>query len=140
MHRYDDDDEFETVIGPDGKPARVLRDGKTIRVPLLMADAARRNTPFLHDGYGGPVGGKPGFIVSDADQAIRDEAYRQFVAELRDAWRPTRDVTRSTEVATISAADALCTNITTLIARLNDARRSAYGAYVDELSNAWRRT
>jgi hypothetical protein len=26
------------------------------------------------------------------------------------------------------------------MARLNDARRSAYDAYVDELTNAWRRT
>jgi hypothetical protein len=138
--RYDDDENFETIIGHDGKPARVLRDGGHFRVSLMMADAARHGTPLVHDGYGGPIGGRPGFIVSDASRAIRDEAYRQSVVELSDAWRSTRDTAPSTETAPMSATDAVRIDLTTLMARLSDARRSAYDAYVDELTNAWRRT
>ena len=128
MHRYEDDDEnFETIIGHDGKPVRVLRDGGRITVSMMMADAARReSTPLLHDGYGGSVGGKPGFIVSDVSRAILDEAYRQSVIELNDAWRSTRDIAPPAEAAPMSAADAVRTDLTTLTARLNDARRSAY--------------
>jgi hypothetical protein len=121
--------------------ARVLRGGKTIRVSLMMADAARgKATQRLHDGYGGLVGGKPGFIVSDASQVIRNEAYCQSVFDLNNAWRSTRDGAPSTDPGPMSAADAVRTDMATLMARLNDARRTAYDAYVDELSNAWRRT
>jgi hypothetical protein len=138
---YEDDDEnFETIIGHNGKPVRILRDGSRITVSMMMADAARReSSSLLHDGYGGPVGGKPGFIVSDASRAIRDEVYRQSVIELNNAWRSTRGIAPPAEAAPMSAADAVRTDLTTLTMRLNDARRSAYDAYREELTNAWRR-
>jgi hypothetical protein len=59
---YDDDDRYRDAVDERG----LLRDGKAIRVGLMTADAARAPKVELHDGYGGPVGGKPGFIVSDA--------------------------------------------------------------------------
>jgi hypothetical protein len=136
----DDDANFETVIGHDGRPVRILRDGAHIMVGLMMADAARRGSGMLHDGYGGPVGRKPGFIISDASQATRDEAYRLSVRELTTAWQgATGDAARSAEVEPISAADAVSTDLKTLMARLDDARRSAYGTYCRELQDAWRR-
>jgi hypothetical protein len=131
----DYDANFETVIGPDGKPVRILRDGGRITVGLMMADAARRGSAMLHDGYGGPVGGKPGFVVSDASQATRDQAYRQMCDELRNAWRqpagnaaPSATVTRSDTAPRhpISAADAQA------------IRDAAYREMCDELTNAWR--
>jgi hypothetical protein len=113
MPRPNDDDDERYIDAVDERG--LLRDGKAIRVGLMMADAARRSHPFLHDGYGGPIGGKPGYILSDAGQAIRDEAYRQSVVELGNAWRqpagnaaPGPAVTRSDTAPRhpASAADA----------------------------------
>jgi hypothetical protein len=50
----DDDDRYHDAVDERG----LLRDGKAIRVGLMMADAARAPNVHLHDGYGGPVGGK----------------------------------------------------------------------------------
>jgi hypothetical protein len=142
----DDDENFETIIGHDGKPTQILRNGGRIRVKMTASDAARlqravADAHALHDGHGRPVGFKPGFVVSNASQTIRDRAYRESVLELTTAWqRPTGDVAPGAEPAPISAADAVRTDLTTLMARLNDARRSAYESYVHELTNAWRRT
>jgi hypothetical protein len=91
---------------------------------------------MLHDGYGGRIGGKPGFIVSDTGQATRDEAYRRSVVELSNAWRG--DAAPRAEAVPRRAANAARTDLATLNERLNDARRSAYQAYVDELTSAWR--
>jgi hypothetical protein len=92
MNRYDDDDNFETIMDPiDGKPARVLRDGGRYRVSMTMRDsspAIRRVT----DGSGGTGDGlqRPGFRVraddARAKQAVLD-AYRQRDFEDSQAWR-----------------------------------------------------
>jgi hypothetical protein len=123
----DDDERYIDAVDERG----VLRDGKAIRVGLMMADAARRGTPLVHDGYGGPIGGKPGFIVSDAGQATRDQAYRQMCDELRNAWRqPAGNAAPRSDTAPrhpISAADAQA------------IRDAAYREMCHELSNAWRR-
>jgi hypothetical protein len=137
---YDDDTNFETIIGPDGHPVRILRDGGRIRVGLMMADAARRGSAVLHDGYGRAVGHRPGFVLTDDSQRIRNEAYAASVRELANAWHASPgDTAPSADTAPISHADAICTDLQTLMARLNDARRTAYEAYVDEMANAWRR-
>jgi hypothetical protein len=129
----DDDERYIDAVDERG----VLRDGKAIRVGLMMADAARRSHPFLHDGCGGPIGGKPGYIVSDAGQATRDEPYRQMCDKLRNAWRqptgnasPGATMTRSEAAPRhpITAADA------------QTIRDAAYREMCDELTNAWRRT
>jgi hypothetical protein len=141
----DDDDNFETIIGHDGKPAQILRNGGRVRVKMMASDAARfrpavADAQALHDGHGRPVGFKPGFVVSNASQAIRDRAYRESIVDLTTAWqRPSADAAPGAEPAPISAAEAVRTDLTTLMARLNDARRSAYESYVHELTNAWRR-
>lgn len=139
--RYDDDANFETIIGHDGKPKRVLRDGGRMTVGLMMADAARRGTTlrFADGRTDAPIGSRPGFIT-DGNRTASDDAYRQMCDELQNAWRqPAAAASRSQATAPMSTADATRTDLTTLMARLNDARGSAYDAYVDELTNAWRR-
>lgn len=103
MTRYldrDDDDDADLFEVIDGK--KVLRDGARWKVPLRMHDAlqrdvARHNSPQaarLHDGRGGPVGRKAGFLVNDA---VADEDCRQAYADydnwLRNEYRkpPTID-------------------------------------------------
>jgi hypothetical protein len=111
-----------------------LKDGYTLRVPMQFRDSDRgiSDAPRLRFADGRtdvPVGSRPGFIVDTGDgERIRHEAYRQSVVELSNAWRSIRDTAPSTEAAPMSAADAVRTDLTTLTARLSDARRSAYDA------------
>jgi hypothetical protein len=143
MKRYDDEDDPFDERG-------VLKDGRRLRVPMsamdgvqraIAADLARRVRLRFADGSSDPVGHRPGFIIAeDNGRAVIDAAYRESVRELQLAWRkPGGDQSPIPSAAPMSAADALSTDLTTLMARLNDARRSAYESYVHELTNAWRR-
>jgi hypothetical protein len=133
----------DDALNPDG----TLRDGGRLRVPLMFRDSNRqiarqRSTPTLRFADGRtdvPVGSRPGFVIDvGGGQQIRDRAYRESVEALQIAWRgDAADATPSARGAPISADDA-GTDVPTLIARLNDARQSAYKAYVHELTNAWR--
>jgi hypothetical protein len=97
--RTDDDDPFETVIGHDGKPARVLKDGRSVRVRFRDAEAVRAQP--LHDGRQ-PLtdqqrrelrGCKPGYrvLVDSASQRQRraqlDAAYAESEAAMCAAWK-----------------------------------------------------
>jgi hypothetical protein len=134
----------DDALNPDG----TLRDGGRLRVPLMFRDsnreiARRRSTPTLRFADGRtdvPVGSRPGFVIdAGGGQEIRDRAYRESVEALQTAWRgEATDATPRPLDAPMSAADAVRTDLPTLIARLNDARRSAYETYVQELTNAWR--
>jgi hypothetical protein len=95
MLNIDDDDNFETIIGIDGKPTQVLKDGARLRVPLSMRDSALAQDRLpLHDGRGNPCGHRPGYLVAD-DSAARDarlRAYQDYESDLTNAWRsPTPD-------------------------------------------------
>lgn len=96
---HDDDDAFENGVLKDGRSARVpmmLRDSLT---PLQRAVAA--NAARLHDGHGNRdvVGHRPGYIVSDAANDARDEAYRLYDAAKSAEWRgsPAREYPASAE-------------------------------------------
>jgi hypothetical protein len=104
-NKYDDDDDdgdlFEIING-----VKVLRDKARWRPPLRMTDAAtvmndwvdqnkqlRDATKNLHDGRGGQVGQRPGFVVANAftddnaddQQALTDAADEaDELYELRD--------------------------------------------------------
>jgi hypothetical protein len=41
--RFNDDDDFETIIGYDGKPVRILKDGRSVHVSLEIRDSLRRD-------------------------------------------------------------------------------------------------
>jgi hypothetical protein len=96
----DDDDPFETVIGHDGKPARVLKDGRSVRVRFRDAQAARGQAPAAHDGRE-PLtdqqrrdlqGCRPGFRTLDSAQLrerqqIARDAREIAEREMCEAWR-----------------------------------------------------
>ena len=63
-----------------------LLDGETMVIPLTMMDSMRH---LIHDGSGGPVGQRPGFLVRDnaaEDQAV-ETAYEEYAKNLSDRWR-----------------------------------------------------
>jgi hypothetical protein len=132
----------DDALNPDG----TLRDGGRLRVPLMFRDSNRgqRWTPTLRFADGrtdAPVGSRPGFVIdAGGGQEIRDRAYRESVEALQNAWRgAAADATSRPLDGPMPAADAVRTDLSTLMTGLNDARRSAYDAYVHELTNAWRR-
>jgi hypothetical protein len=58
---------------------KVIRDGRGVRRPLFLTDAAPR-APLLH---------KPGQVhLSDAQIDVRERALAARSARLRDAWKP----------------------------------------------------
>jgi hypothetical protein len=91
----DDDDLFETIIGHDGKPVRVLRDGRRWRVPLTFLDGVQRAIALngrarvraadndllsLH---------RPGarFLADDTVTDAAAIAYDEMKREQANAWR-----------------------------------------------------
>jgi hypothetical protein len=93
----DDEDDFETITGIDGKLIRVLKDGRSIKVPLFLRDGAinpdlnevqramaldavaRRNASH-----------RPGFRYGVKDAAARDarrQSYIDYETELQTAYQ-----------------------------------------------------
>jgi hypothetical protein len=120
-----------------------LRDGHRMRVPMQFRDSARRTTPALRFADGrtdAPIGSRPGYVIdASGGQALRDQAYRESVEELRNAWRGAANTTSNPPGAPISAADAARTDMTMLLVQLADARHTAYAEYCRELQEGWRR-
>jgi hypothetical protein len=114
--QIDDDDDFETIIGHDGQPVRILRSGRSLRVPLMLRDGEpfRMNDAYLtdlqravrdnaraddarrreqqqriHDGTNNPYPlNRPGYRYSDAvDDSETVRAFDQMCEEQRNAWR-----------------------------------------------------
>jgi hypothetical protein len=77
----------------------------------------------LHDGRGGPVGHRPGFVTNDATNHARQSAYDAYEDDLTNAWRG------AVGANTKSVKDALPTM---------DEREAAYTTYDHELANRWR--
>src|SRR4029077_16419762 len=64
----------------------IIADGESFTIPLTMMDSMRG---MIHDGNGGPVGQRPGFLVRDnaaEDQAV-EAAYREYAATVSERWR-----------------------------------------------------
>jgi hypothetical protein len=79
-------------------------------------------------------------IDAGGGQEIRDRAYRESVEALQIAWRgDAAGATPRPPDAPMSAADAARTDMRTLMAQLEDARRTAYTAHCRELQEGWRR-
>jgi hypothetical protein len=80
----DDDDAFDE--------RGLLRDGRKYRVRMSMRDAMlardQQRPPVLHDGRGGPVGRRPGFIMSRTPVGdARQQAYLDYERDLVNAHR-----------------------------------------------------
>jgi hypothetical protein len=98
--RRTDDDDFETIIGHDGKPARVLRDGRSVRVRFRDAQAARGQPYAANDGRQALSdaerqalqGCRPGYRMIDNEQ-MRErrqraaDAYAEVEHRLSTAWK-----------------------------------------------------
>jgi hypothetical protein len=103
----------------DDDDAGHLRDGQTLRVPMLMRDSADawRNDMAadmardwakikLHDGQGQPVPRRPCFVYS-TDEAALDEKERAYiVAEEhdRDAWKGSSSIRHDVESGKVGDA------------------------------------
>jgi hypothetical protein len=120
----DDDTIFETIIGIDGRPARVLKDGARLRIPLTMRDAAladRRKVITRYD----PKGREEGYWEQEEEEAhdaMRDGA-RCGAGFLHDG----RGGVPGHRPGYLVRADIS-----------NDQRRRAHDAYRHDLENAWR--
>jgi DnaJ-class molecular chaperone len=94
QQQHDDDD--DGVFDKHG----ILRDGKSVRVPLFMRDglspvqqAVAQSSVSVTDGQGDTVGlHRPGFRLADAAAPLRarDAAYSAYERELTTAWRGNR--------------------------------------------------
>ena len=73
MSAIDNDHNFETIIGHDGRRIRVLRDRAVYRVPMFMRDSTdtRQTISDSSNGRDPTAGNRPGFRF--ATSATRDE-------------------------------------------------------------------
>jgi hypothetical protein len=106
----------------------VIQDGESFTITLTMMDSMRR---MIHDGNGGPVGQRPGFLVRDnaaEDQAV-EAAYREYAKSISERWRQgpgqRSSPARSEPPQTFDNPEA--------------ARAAAYAEYNRTICERWRR-
>jgi hypothetical protein len=119
----DDDDAFDE--------AGVLKDGRSLRVPLSFMDAYHRaefNDVAVHDGLGNPAGHRPGFVYETTLARPAHHARDAYVKWLGEAWRQPRGDAASHASTTDAAPPAASLS-----------KEDAYREYCEYLSNAWRR-
>jgi hypothetical protein len=133
----------------------VVRDGESVRVPIFLMDEVQRTVAMdglrLHDGMGGRVGHKSGYVFSGnvrQRDAAYDEARReargaraQWLQQLRDSWKrtPGRDAGPEPDAAEVLLKRHLGTGPTEPDADDAQVRRDRQWAeYCDRVSNAWR--
>ncbi len=82
--RQTDDDPFDE--------RGVLRDGRTAITSVMLRDSAdnswrKEMDRRFHDGHGGSVGHRPGFVVGrSVNNDARERAYATYDAEIGRAW------------------------------------------------------
>jgi hypothetical protein len=122
----------------------VLKDGRRMRVPMMMMDSDDRVR--VTDMFGGQSGlGRPGFrlLNDDAARALRDQAYAAYDQHLTDAWR-TPAIDAAGEGAAVRRPDATTTDKPRSKQNAGadafsmDARQAAYQKYDEEAQQAWR--
>jgi hypothetical protein len=118
--RHIDDDAFDE----DG----LLKDGHSVRVPLMLKDA-------LHDGLGGAPGRKPGFAFT-RDSASRGRvaaAYEDYEEAQQNAWRgPIHEV--ADEQTDLAVSDAAAHKDRTEPRSMEEV----YRMYDEALASAWK--
>lgn len=116
LQTYDDDD---SPIDKNG----ILKDGRRVRVPLMMRDAATVTDIFAADGSGGrgdPSAAslrRPGFrifwqdaVFSHLARRAKELAYAAYDADLTNAWRGDNPPTGAGERQMRGAAEGdICT-------------------------------
>jgi hypothetical protein len=99
MPRYQDRDDYLDDEDDDFDERGILKDRRRVRVPLHMMDSMQRDIGShfqrmrdehcLHDGQGGKVGHRPGYVFTDDMRAndAKAEAYSLADAETEHAWK-----------------------------------------------------
>ena len=106
----------------------IIADGESFTIPLTMMDSMRG---MIHDGNGGPVGQRPGFLVRDneADDQAVEAAYREYDKSISERWRrgpgQRSSPARSEPPQTFDNPEA--------------ARAAAYAEYDRTICERWRR-
>jgi hypothetical protein len=128
MTRHDDDEPFDE--------RGILKDGRSVRLPMMLRDSNISQHSLamqLHDGRGGTVGHRPGYVFS-TDAFLSDAKQRAYAAYEREqaeaykhaqGWRGRLDA--SGELPGTQDGQSIC-----------DAREAAYRLADEELCNAWR--
>ena len=107
----------------------IIQDGEAFIVPLQFMDARRG---MIHDGNGGPVGQRPGFLVRDneADDQAVEAAYREYAADISQRWQSGRWQDQPSKPA--PSAPPTFENP-------EAARAAAYAAYSRDIQERWRK-
>ncbi len=81
MPRHNNDDAFDEN--------GVLKDGRSVRVALLMMDGKTQRSVSLSDGLGNRAGNCPGYVMLDNDDRAehRQQMYDFQKAELSARWK-----------------------------------------------------
>jgi hypothetical protein len=142
----DDDDNYETITGRDGKTIRVLKDGSRTRVSMIMRDSLTPLQRAVHDahrpvtvvdtfGNDGLALHQPGYRYLNAapttpehavlatHDAIRATAYDEMVRDMCDAWRTPNDADNPKPV---------------VLTDPQQIRDAAYEDYCKRTAEAWR--
>lgn len=128
----------------------LLKDGCSIRVPLMMRDSltplqrAVAGARLLHDG-GDPLSfNRPGFrmLVDALARDASEEARAASIREMCDAWK-TKDAAPPAGAYPLRAGEGRVCTIdgvpgTSDARSTADVKQAAYDAYCDDLQNAWR--
>ena len=164
-----DDENYETVIGVDGKPTRILKDGARVRVSMLDAMAARHQLSDAEqyamrdaEWRRSQAGNRPGFRFLNTDEAsqarqrVRD-AYLQRDAEQASAWennpptgagenqfrgsQPGQKCTIDGRAGHLQMMDGelVCIPDEELADAMHDELESAYASYRDHLENSYKK-
>ena len=143
--RADDDDAFDD--------RGVFKDGRSMRVPMRLMDAA--DPPRVRNADGSPLG-QPGFMVADKFRDARQVLYDEYDAAISEQWRNPPSGAGSHGFVGAREGDLCTLNGETGHLRrgndgklhcvtrekdaisVTDAREAAYAEYQHFIQNAWR--
>ena len=141
----DEDDDFDE--------RGILKDGRRVRVPLQRDIGSHfqrmRDGHCLHDGQGGKVGHRPGYVFTDDMRAngAKAEAYSLADAETEHAWKGGAQAGDSCRingklgviVRSAQTGELFCQPVARTDSQAaRDAVEAAYEAYRREMCDAWR--
>ena len=122
----------------DDNDKRVLKDGESLRVNVMLMDGVRREiagaTTSLRNFDGTPAGHKPGYVTtSDAERERRAALYAAHDAKVSSAWQQP-----APSQADHSSKSGRSAQGDPPSRAANNDRAAAYAADDKRISEAWR--